>query len=505
MNTKSIVVGHSWWGEFAAFLALFLDNVGVLVFFSAILVFTFNYPADVILTRMIPGTAIGIFIGDIVYTLLAIRLEDKGKRKGVTAMPLGIDTPSTIGMAYAVLGPVYVASGDAMLAWHVGMATLFMMGVVKVIASFGGGWVRRIIPTAGLLGPLAGIGLLLLGFLPMVELFSEVLAGMVALGLIFTALMSRLKLPGRFPGILAAIILGTGIHFALGYGGYLPEFAKPSIDLHFSLPLPSLDFLTALPRSLQYLTIAIPFGLLTIVGGINNTESARLAGDDYQTRDILLTEAFSSLIAPFFGGVAQTTPYIGHPAYKKMGATWWYTLFTAVAMGVCSIIGLLSLLVSLIPRAVIAPIFVFVGFEIMRQAYQDSPPTHLPAVSFSMIPAVAGMTMIILNQFLGGDALEQKLSPHLKILYQTITIMGNGFIITGLLWGSMLVFLIDHRPKQAALCALICAGLSLFGFMHSIKMSGELYLPWGVETNAHLALAVSYSLLAGILLSHRER
>jgi len=109
------------------------------------------------------------------------------------------------------------------------MATLFMIGTVKIFTSFFGGWVQRIIPTAGLLGPIAGIGLLLLGFLPVIEMFNEAVVGMIALGLIFTALLSKLHLPGRLPGILVAIVLGTGIHFALGYSGYLPEFTAPSL------------------------------------------------------------------------------------------------------------------------------------------------------------------------------------------------------------------------------------------------------------------------------------
>jgi len=63
-----------------------------------------------------------------------------------------------------------------------------------------------------------------------------------------------------------------------------------------------------------------------------------------------------------------------------MGATWWYTLLTGILIGVCSVVGLLSFFVSLIPRAVIAPIFMFIGFEIMRQAYNDSPQSHSPAL-----------------------------------------------------------------------------------------------------------------------------
>ena len=501
MNTENAGSQHRFWGETTAFLALFLDNVGVLIFFSAILVFTFNYPADIILTRMIPGTAVGICIGDLVYTWLAIRLRKKTGRTDVTAMPLGIDTPSTIGIAYAVMGPAYVATRDAQLTWHIGMATLFMIGTVKVFTSFFGGWLQRVIPTAGLLGPLAGIGLLLLGFLPLLEIFNEAVVGMVALGLIFTALLSKMQLPGRLPGVLIAVILGTGIHFALGFGGYLPEFTTPSLQMTFSLPAFSVDFLKSLPQSVKNLTIAIPFVILTIIGGINNTESARLAGDNYRTRDILLTEAFSSLIAAFFGGVAQTTPYIGHPAYKKMGATWWYTLLTGILIGVCSVVGLLSLFVSLIPRAVIAPIFIFIGFEIMRQAYNDSPPKHSPAVSLSILPVIASLVLIILGQFMGAlGVTPDKLPLRLQIMLQTLTMLSNGFIITGLLWGSMLAFIIDHKARLAALCAAVCAVLTLFGVIHSVMPTGELYLPWQVQSHAHYMLAVAYFALSGILL-----
>ncbi len=502
MNAENTAGQNRLWGETTAFLALFLDNVGTLIFFSAILVFTFNYPADMILTRMIPGTAVGIFIGDVVYTWLALRLRKRTGRTDVTAMPLGIDTPSTIGIAYAVMGPAYIATRDAQLTWHIGMATLFMIGVVKIFTSFFGGLLQRMIPTAGLLGPLAGIGLMLLGFLPLVEIFNEAVVGMVALGLIFTTLMSRMQLPGRMPGVLAAVILGTGIHFALGFGGYLPEFTAPALDMHFALPLPTVEFLKTVPQSMHYLSIAIPFGILTIIGGINNTESARLAGDDYRTRDILLTEAFSSLIAAFFGGVAQTTPYIGHPAYKKMGATWWYTLLTGILIGVCSVVGLLSLLVSLIPRAVIAPIFIFIGFEIMRQAYKDSPPAHSPAVSLSVLPVIASMVLIILGQFMGAaGATPDKLPARLQVMHQTLTMLSNGFIITGLLWGSMLAFLIDNKARLAALCAAVCAVFTLFGIIHSVLPTGELYLPWHIHAQAHYLTSAGYFALCLILLA----
>ncbi len=502
MSEVQKAIGQSGiWGEVTAFLALFFDNVGTMIFFSAILIFTFNYPADIILTRMIPGTAIGIFLGDMVYTWMAIRLMKKTGRSDVTAMPLGIDTPSTIGIAYAVLGPAYVATQDAILTWHIGMATLFMMSVVKIFASFFGNWIQRMIPTAGLLGSIAGVGLVLLGFLPLIEIFSAPLVGMTALGLIFAALFARMHPAGRLNGVLTAVIFCTAIHFLMGYMGLLSEFQHPSLALHFSLPVFSLAFLQALPQSIQYLTLAVPFGILTIIGGINNTESARLAGDNYRTRDILLTEAFTSLVASFFGGVAQTTPYIGHPAYKKMGARWGYTLATGLCVGLGSMVGLLALFVGIIPRAVIAPILIFIGFEIVHQAYRESPPEHSPAVSFSFLPVIASLVMIILGQFLSASGLTMdRLPPHLQAMHTSLTMLSNGFVLTGLLWGSLMAFLIDRKTRQAALCAAICGVLTLFGAIHSILPTGALYLPWQAASTVPIMTAFAYFALCAVLL-----
>ena len=489
------------WGEFSAFLALFIDNLGVLVFLSSILIFTFHFPSDIIFTRMIPGTALGVLFGDLVYTWLALRLCKKTGRSDVTAMPLGLDTPSTIGLAFTVLGPAYIATGDAVLAWQIGIATLFIIGLVKIITSFLGSWVQRIVPTAGLMGSLAGIGLLLLGFLPMVEIFNSSVAGMVALGLIFYVLIGKMELPGRLPGVLLAVLFGTALHLTLGYLGLLPEFHRPAFEITPALPVFSISFLKTLPESIKYLPIAIPFALLTIIGGINNTESARLAGDDYRARDILLTEAFSTLIAAFFGGVAQTTPYIGHPAYKKMGATWRYTLAVGLLIGLGAAAGFISLIVAIIPKAVLAPIFIFIGFEIVHQAYASVPANHSPAVSFAFFPVIANLVMIFLGQFLGTQAVPERL----QTLHLSLTMLSNGFILTAILWGGMLACLIDKRPRKAGAYALACALFTLFGLMHSVFPSGEVYLPWDAPNRYPLTIAASYLLLACIYMVPHKR
>src|SRR6476620_2072760 len=130
-------------GDVNAFFGLILDNVVNLAILAGILVGAFGFPADIVFRRMFPGTAFGVMIGDLAYTWLAFRLAKRTGRSDVTAMPLGLDSPSTIGIAFAVLGPAFVAAkarmpvGDAaILAWEVGMAAMVLIGVFQVGMTF---------------------------------------------------------------------------------------------------------------------------------------------------------------------------------------------------------------------------------------------------------------------------------------------------------------------------------------------------------------------------------
>src|SRR5262249_25485117 len=91
--------------------------------------------------------------------------------------------------------------------------------------------------------------------------------------------------------------------------------------------------------ALAKLPVALPFALATIVGGLDCTESAAAAGDEYDTRAVLLTEGVTSVAAALLGGVIQTTPYIGQPAYKAMGGRAAYTLATALFIGAAGYFG----------------------------------------------------------------------------------------------------------------------------------------------------------------------
>src|SRR5205814_5869628 len=152
-------------------------------------------------------------------------------------------------------------------------------------------------------------------------------------------------------------------------------------------------FLTALTK----LPIAIPFALATIVGGIDCTESAASVGDEYDSRAVLLTEGAASLVAGLLGGVIQTTPYIGHPAYKKMGGRAAYTLATALFVGAAGYFGGFQYLFGWLPTAAMFPILVFVGLEITAQSFHATPVKHYPALALAMLPALAYLALVVVK------------------------------------------------------------------------------------------------------------
>jgi AGZA family xanthine/uracil permease-like MFS transporter len=505
-------------GDVNGFFGLVVDNLSILGFLATALIGIFGFPAEFVFTRMFPGTALGVLVGNLMYTAMARRLARRSGRADVTAMPLGLDAPTTIGLALLVLGPHYAGlrqqgldeQAAALATWHLGMAAMVAMGVLKFVLSFAGAFVTRVLPRAALLGSIAGIALMLMGFLPLAEAMRVPLVGFPVLGLLLYALVAKGALPGRIPGVLFAFLVGLALYYGFGLAGWLGSgFAPPHApSLRLALPWPTLGFVAGLDDLVPYLPLVLPFGLLMVAGGINVSESARAAGDDYRTRDILLVEALSTLVAGVCGGVAQTTPYIGQPAYKHMGARSGYTLLAGLFIGLGGMLGVVAGLVELLPLAVLAPIIVYVALDIAVQAFDATPRPHWPAVALAFLPSIAYLLAIKLGNpgIVPPERFAQLYSdsahgiPELTVVFM----LGSGFIITAMLWAAALAALIDARPLRAAGVLMLAAGLTGFGVIHSVHPAGGLYLPWSLvdaQRGWMLQFAGAYAVLAGLLLA----
>jgi len=504
-------------GDINAFFGLSLDNLADLVLAVSLLAAVFDYPAQFALSHFVPGTAVGVVVGDLIFTWMAFRLARRTGRPDITAMPLGLDTPSTFGMVFFVLGPAYASSlaggmereAAARHAWHIGMCAIVASGIFKVCCSGFANAVRRLVPRAGLLGSLAAIALALITFLPLLEIFDSPLVGLASLGIVLAALTARIPFPARIPGALAALVVGGVIHAIGTATGWIPSgAAHAAIDPRAALwPVEwlsalRLEWLEAWSDTVKYLPIVIPFALGTVVGGIDCTESAAAAGDEYDTGSIIGVEGIATIIAGACGGVIQTTPYIGHPAYKAMGGRAAYTLATAVFIGVAGLTGTFAYLYQAIPGPAILPILVFIGLEITAQSFHATPQRHYPAVAIACVPALAALVAIQADKLIAAGAVPT--GPLARELF-SIRLLSSGFIVTSLLWAGLLAALIDRKLLVAAGWCLAAAACTLCGVIHSPFADGRLFLPWRIEQlpaeavgRGPLTLAAAYALLAAL-------
>ncbi len=261
--------------------------------------------------------------------------------------------------------------------------------------------------------------------------------------------------------------------------------------------------------AIHYLPIVIPFALATVVGGIDCTESAAAAGDEYDTRLVIGVEGLATLLAAVCGGVIQTTPYIGHPAYKAMGGRSAYTLATALFVGGAGLLGYFGYLYLVIPKAAIFPILIFIGLEITAQSFHATPTRHYAAVALACVPAMAKLVVMFADSILKqvGRTLDS-LAPPLPEQLQTMQILASGFIVTSLLWGSALAAIIDRRLRAASAFFAVAGVCSLFGVIHSPFPDERLVVPWALaDTLPHAAagqspvyMATAYLLVALMLL-----
>jgi AGZA family xanthine/uracil permease-like MFS transporter len=269
-----------------------------------------------------------------------------------------------------------------------------------------------------------------------------------------------------------------------------------------AIPWPTMGFLQGFSELGPYLALALPFALVIVIGGVDVTESAAAGGDEYNTREIVLTDGISTLIGGLCGGVLQTTPYIGHPAYKDMGAGAGYTLATGLFVGLGGMLGYLAWIVDLIPEAAVAPILIFIGLEILAQAFSATPKSHHKAVAIAFLPAIAYLVLIQVSSALSsaGGSIE-RLSGDAAVTLQNVMILANGFIISSLIWASALSKIIDHRFKTAGVFLGVAGIASSFGLIHSPFPDGRLFWPWSVDSNIPMILAAAYFLSAGLLMA----
>ena len=96
-------------GDFDGFIGLFIDNLTNLLIITG-LSLAIGMPSKLVFSKMLPGTAAAVLLGNLFYSWQAHRLAKKERRTDVTALPYGINTVSLFAFFSLIIAPIYSLS-----------------------------------------------------------------------------------------------------------------------------------------------------------------------------------------------------------------------------------------------------------------------------------------------------------------------------------------------------------------------------------------------------------
>src|SRR3954449_1491791 len=382
-------------GDWNAFFGLGTNVLLNVLVLSGLVLFVIKLPNDIVFGRILPALGIALPIGNLYYAYLAYRLGKKEGRHDVAAMPYGPSVPHYFFVTFVIMLPVVIkTNGDVMKAWEAGLAWAFFIGIVVLIGAFIGPTIRRYTPRAAMLGTLAGISIAFISMSAAFHMWDAAWIALATFAIVLLSWTAGVRLPFGIPGGLAAIVVGTIIgwlsYFVFGWHGLDPKAVGDSFaQFGIHLPRPGTEVLSGLTDVAPLLATAIPLGVYNFTEGMNNVESAAVAGDEYNMRAILGADGVGAVVGSVLGCPFPPAVYIGHPGWKAAGGRTSYSLASGVVIALLCFLGMFSLLGALLPLPAIVPILLYIGLLIGAQAFQETPKRHAIAVVIALIPNIA--------------------------------------------------------------------------------------------------------------------
>jgi AGZA family xanthine/uracil permease-like MFS transporter len=331
--------GYPLWtlrGDSSAFVALFMDNLATQLSLAGIIIGA-GMPASFVWGKFFGGVGISLLFGNLYYSLQASKVAMRTGKMDTCAQPYGINTPGAIAKTFGVLLPVFLATQDAKKAWETACVANFFGGLFEFLGALIAPFIAKNIPQPAFLVPIGGIGMTWLGINPLVsgilgshDAHNPIVGFLpfIIIWVSFFATPSR-GLFGRFiPAAFVAVVLGIVLNL-LAQTADFPLYREAVQD--------STEFLKwqgiAIPGWSQARTAFQEYGNLVLglaftnfIGTYACNISARKGGDLFPVMESMMVDGMGSMIGALCGSPYGTTVYIGHVAYKKMGATRGYSL-----------------------------------------------------------------------------------------------------------------------------------------------------------------------------------
>mmetsp|Transcript_62935 Transcript_62935/g.116996 ORF Transcript_62935/g.116996 Transcript_62935/m.116996 type:complete len:668 (+) Transcript_62935:65-2068(+) len=476
-------------------------------------------------TRNIPGCAFALLAGNVYYAWQCGRLGAKEGRSDVCAQPYGMNTTGIFILLFALQLPALLENaakyeGEAAAAvlaggtpnaaaykaaeaaWKLSVKCNFIMGFFECFGAFMGEAIRKVTPTAAFYCPLMGVGFVYLAFTPMLAVAAEPIMCWLPLIIVMIGFFGgvRYALPGKLSVPIALLAIGAATIF--GWAGACKKHDQGMVNYGYTLRYGDSDkWVTCSGTSRDAMELAYDkfafnedtlkdsifvgiFGdgwgdvsdfvtslflvaAVSFCGTMACVESASAAGDDYPMAETMIVDGLGTVAGSLFGSFYSTTVYIGHPIHKNLGASRGYSMLNGLIYFIILLSGLFAVIYNMIPGCANGAILIFVGLLLGRQAFEETPSRHYPALIMCVFPFICNYLKNS-SSGVGTDA-------------QGILMMGQA---GGLLFSFMTTWTfcvcIDRKFLEATILALVAIPMSLFGFFASWNAVAE-DGKWGPE------------------------
>mmetsp|Transcript_12194 Transcript_12194/g.43095 ORF Transcript_12194/g.43095 Transcript_12194/m.43095 type:complete len:538 (-) Transcript_12194:967-2580(-) len=465
---KELVLGAGY-GDVQAFCALFFDNIATLLSMVGPLAGLAGFE-DIVYKKILPGFALSLLWGNVYYAYMAYKLAKKEDRSDVCAQPYGINTPGAVIKTFSIVFPAYFYRlydvGDtpeaaALFAWRVGIVANFISGLLEISGFLIGPILRKYVNKTALFVGIAGVGFGWLGLNVFEKTMALPVVGIPCLFVIFLGYYGKVPF-GPVPPAIVAVVYGSAVSYICDYKNFAKvdavyeEYAWTS-GLAFALPsaLAASGVFSTMVR--EYLSYIVPVACTNMLGTIECVESAADVGDDYPVRESMIVDGVGTVLGACFGSIFGTTVYIGHPAYKRMGARVMYSVACGFLMSFLVFSGLMATVFQMIELESIHPIVLFVGLMMCSQTLEGAPSRYYPAIVLGLMP---GICDYILGTFFSA-------------VPTGIIFLGKGALFNSLVLCSICIATIDRNFISGSIWVCIAVFLCMVGVMHSPEIEGQ--------------------------------
>lgn len=478
-------------GDLDAFFGLFLNNLINILLVTNLCLFVLKFSTDLVFQRVLPGLALGMLMGNFWFYLEARKLAKANPGTRVCALPYGVNLLPIFLFTFYVMYPAQqfaLAQGmspDAAneAAWLAGIIGCVLSGTAELLSAVVAPWIRKNLPPAATLTALAAIGLLFIGADYFTRSYHYPLVGIPVLFLMIYLYAGKVRLRFGLPAGFIILLLGVALAWGcywLGLDGPVDAMTVVAFEPGIYLPQFSLTDFSLLSQVWSRMDVLVPIALFSTLGSIVVVEAARSAGDDFSMRGALTVNGVGSIAAGAFGSPYPTTLYVGHVAWKAVGAGPAYSIMSGTVLALLCFTGSFALVAQVIPIEAGMAILVWVGVSVCGQAISDVDKRYAPAIALGLLPGVAAFSATLMLRTLTAAGMGSESEPLTQefmtgladnnIFTTGIFALEKGWMMTSLLVTAIAVASIDRQFKTVIVWLAGAALLALTGISHRFEV-----------------------------------